>query len=326
MFMELETISALLAPDQAAGADDDFDLLRRYAGLGDPHAFAEIVQKYSGFVYSTCLRVIGDAARAEDLSQETFFRLMRRPHEVRRNLGGWLHRTATHVSLDALRSESSRRRREIVYSRECDHESSTWAELSPAVDQALTEMPEETRWLLVQHFLLGKSQAELAEKSHLSASTISRRMQQALIDLRQQLRLKGIYALPAALATLLCHVTARQAPASLLRELGKMAMVSGSAASSPGIFSARNVRNPAPIHLISRFASPQMIMAFLGMAGALLILELLAVLWTISPTQPTNPHADPPPKTATLRVWTNEVSRENRGLNAAGGLQKAPTP
>jgi hypothetical protein len=53
---------------------------------------------------------------------------------------------------------------------------------------------------------------------------------------------------------------------------------------------------------------------------------LLAVLWTISPTQPTNPHADPPPKTATLRVWTNEVSRENRGLNAAGGLQKAPTP
>src|ERR1700675_2464844 len=71
--------------------EDDFALLRRYAGFGDPQAFAQIVQRYASFVYATCLRVIGDGSRAEDLSQETFFRLMRRPHEVRQNLGGWLH-------------------------------------------------------------------------------------------------------------------------------------------------------------------------------------------------------------------------------------------
>src|SRR5579872_1760788 len=172
---------------------DDFELLRRFAGFGDPQAFAQIVQRYANFVYATCLRVIGDGSRAEDLSQETFFRLMRRPHEVRQNLGGWLHRTATHLALDSLRSETSRRRREITYTVECDHEASTWAELSPCVDQALAEMPEELRTLLVSHFLLGKTQAQLAAEMKQSPSTISRRMHQALDELRQHLKLKGVY-------------------------------------------------------------------------------------------------------------------------------------
>ena len=192
---------------------DDFALLRRYADFSDPQAFAQIVQRYASFVYATCLRVIGDGSRAEDLSQETFFRLMRRPHEVRQNLGGWLHRTATHLALDSLRSETSRRKREITYTVECDHEASSWAELSPAVDQALAEMPEEFRILLVEHFLMGKTQVEIAEETEQSPSTISRRMHQALGELRRHLRLKGVYALPARLAGLLCHVTARQAPA-----------------------------------------------------------------------------------------------------------------
>src|SRR5580658_9920434 len=176
--------------DPAAGAEapDDFTLLRRYAGFGDPDAFAQIVRRYSSFVYATCLRVIGDGSRAEDLSQETFFRLMRRPHEVRQNLGGWLHRTATHLALDSLRSESSRRKREIIYTQECDREASTWAELSPCVDQALAEMPDELRTLLVNHFLLGKTQAQLAAEMGQSPSTVSRRMHQALAELRQHLR------------------------------------------------------------------------------------------------------------------------------------------
>ncbi len=138
-------ISHAQPPRDTEPPQDDFALLRRYAGFGDPQAFAQIVQRYASFVYATCLRVIGDGSRAEDLSQETFFRLMRRPHEVRQNLGGWLHRTATHLALDSLRSENSRKRREIVYSRECDHDASSWAELSPVVDQALIDMPEELR-------------------------------------------------------------------------------------------------------------------------------------------------------------------------------------
>jgi len=214
----------------------DLEVLRRFAQFNDAQAFAEIVRRHAAFVYATCLRVLGNPARAEDASQETFFRLMQRPHDINQSLGTWLHRTATHLSIDVLRSDASRRRREISYSETRDREASSWAELSPALDQALSELPEELRVLMVQHFLLGRPQADLAAEAGQSPATISRRIHRGLDELRQRLRRKGVYAVPAALAGLLCHASARSAPAALMRELGKMAMYTAStssAASSP---------------------------------------------------------------------------------------------
>jgi RNA polymerase sigma factor (sigma-70 family) len=325
MSLDLQTIPQpthpALEPDVR---EDDFTLLRRYAGFGDPQAFAQIVQRYASFVYATCLRIIGDGSRAEDLSQETFFRLMRRPHEVRQNLGGWLHRTATHLALDSLRSESSRRRREIVYSRECDHEASSWAELSPSVDQALSDMPEDLRTLLVQHFLLGKSQAHLAAELGQSPSTMSRRMHGALAELRQHLRLKGVYALPAALAALLCHVAARQAPASLVRELGKMSMISGAtaAARTAQFGSPDPLRHPPSPKLMSRMVSPPMVLALIGMIGALILLQLIGGLWGSGAAHPAEPEQQPnlKSKPATAMVVYAPVR------SSQGSLQKALAP
>jgi RNA polymerase sigma-70 factor (ECF subfamily) len=322
----LEATSAP-AKTNAVSAQDDFALLRRYASFHDPQAFGQIVQRYASFVYATCLRVIGDGARAEDLSQETFFRLMRRPHEVRQNLGGWLHRTATHLALDSLRSETSRRKREITYTLEADHEASTWAELSPAVDQALAEMPEESRILLVSHFLLGKTQAEIAEEMEQSPSTISRRMHQALAQLRQHLRLKGVYALPAALAGLLCHVAARQAPASLVTELGKMAMVSGTgAAARVAQFGSAHPQNSSltPKQFI-KHVSPPLGLAFLGMI-AMLVLLRLATFWltprtTTDPDQP--PHLRANPASAML-VWGSPIQGQYNLAKDAASFPKTP--
>jgi len=314
-----------LTPSAAepSAVEDDFALLRRYAGFGDPQAFAQIVQRYAGFVYATCLRVIGDGSRAEDLSQETFFRLMRRPHEVRQNLGGWLHRTATHLALDSLRSETSRRRREITYTVECDHEASTWAELSPSVDQALAEMPEELRTLLVNHFLLGKTQAQLAAESGQSPSTISRRMHQALGELREHLRLKGVFALPAVLAGLLCHVTARQAPASLVHELGKMTMLSGaSAAARAAKFgSADPLRYPPAGKSLLRSVSTPMALAIAGMIGLLILLQMISN-WRVS-----HPPVDPDTATPLLSHGSTMVVPRAQFTATIGGatLQKVPS-
>jgi RNA polymerase sigma factor (sigma-70 family) len=291
----------------AQSKDQDMELLRAFGKFGDETAFAQIVQKYAGLVHSTCLRVLGNSARAEDVTQETFFRLMRRPHEINQNLGAWLHRTATHVALDALRSENSRRKREITYSTECDREASTWSELSPAVDQVLTEMPEELRMLLVRHFLLGLSQAQLAEESGQSPATISRRMKQGLEELRQRLRLKGLYALPAGLAALLYNATARQAPASLMHELGKMTMLSGGTASSSNITQpaqARAARQNAVRRMVNQnrlaqWIHPHLLLAAIGMIGALVLVQFISGSWTVpwpkAPAQHVEPDANGKP-------------------------------
>jgi RNA polymerase sigma-70 factor (ECF subfamily) len=256
-----------------AAIDADLRLLRRFANQRDADAFAQIVQKYSGVVYATALRILGDGARAEDVSQETFFRLMRRPHDIKQNVGAWLHRTATHLALDCLRSESSRRKREIAYEGDCEREASTWAELSPAIDQALTELPEELQLLLVRHYLLGQTQAELAEQTGHSPATISRRMKAALEELRLRLRLKGLTALPAVLAGLLCHVAARKAPATLAVQLGKMSLI---AAMGPGEKMVASAN--AKVSRVSRFAGSAsanfpLIMAVIAMCVMTFLLQ-----------------------------------------------------
>src|SRR4051794_8244856 len=182
----------------ANAAKADADLLRRFAD-GDEEAFAKIVERYAGLVFCVCNRVLGDRARAEDVAQETFFRLLKSRKSVTQSLGGWLHRAATRLAVDALRSETARRKREAVVAAEAYElspdpvdDSPTWADVSPHVDTALAELSADERDLLVRHFLEGVSQAQIAAERGVSTATLSRRMRDAVAALRLQLSRNGI--------------------------------------------------------------------------------------------------------------------------------------
>ncbi len=213
----------------AAISEPDLSLLRRFTETGDPAAFAEIVRRYTGVVYAASHRILGDEARAQDVAQETFFRLLRQPKLVTQSLGGWLHREATHLAIDAKRSETSRRRREKSYFVNRDllprAGEPTWEEVSPYVDEALIDLPEPTRSLLVRHFLQGTPQAELAAELNTSPATVSRKIKSGVEDLQKLLRNKGIYVALIALSDFCTHQTAKAAPLRLMSELGKMQMV-----------------------------------------------------------------------------------------------------
>lgn len=214
-------------------SEADLDLLKRYAAGGDPDAFGEIVRRYTAMVYHTCYRVLHDKALAEDASQDTFYRLMQAPASVNRSVGAWLHRTATRRSLDVLRSDTARSRRERIYSRDYYNGRAnppSWSVLSPKIDEALAQLPEPTRSLLVDHFLGGKTQRQLAQETHTSTATVSRRIKQGLQELRQHLKTSGLVVAGAALIEMLNSQTALAAPPQVVAELGKMAMISGNPA------------------------------------------------------------------------------------------------
>ena len=65
-------------------------------------------------IYGLLLRLVGDQAEAEDLALETFMRLYQRPPENNPalNLGGWLHRVAVNLGLNAMRNWQRRRQYE----------------------------------------------------------------------------------------------------------------------------------------------------------------------------------------------------------------------
>ena len=208
-------------------AESDMGLLRRFRERGDQEAFAEIVRRYAAAVFSTCMRILGDRARADDVSQETFFRLSQKPDSVKQSLGGWLHTAATRLSIDAVRSESSRAHREATYERPPASEAASWQDVSPHVDEALAELPDEYRNLLVRHFLQGKSQCSLAAELSTSPATISRRIKTGVDMLRGQLKKRGVIVAVALLVGFLRDNSLAAAPLEMYRELGKITMLAG---------------------------------------------------------------------------------------------------
>jgi RNA polymerase sigma-70 factor (ECF subfamily) len=75
------------------------------AQAGDPLAFAQLYSAHKRRVYSLCLRMLGNVAEAEDLTQEAFLQLHRKIATFRGDsaFSTWLHRLTINVVLMHLR-------------------------------------------------------------------------------------------------------------------------------------------------------------------------------------------------------------------------------
>ena len=80
----------------------------RLAQQGDAAAFERLYRLHSRRVYSLCLRMVGNTAEAEDLTQEAFLQLFRKIATFRGEsaFSTWLHRLAVNVVLMKLRKKS----------------------------------------------------------------------------------------------------------------------------------------------------------------------------------------------------------------------------
>ena len=94
------------------GAPGDAELVVRLQRR-DPQALAELYDRFGRVAYSLILRVVRDAATAEDLVQETFLRVWNRIHSLdaeRGAIGPWLLAVARNRAIDYLRSTAGRER------------------------------------------------------------------------------------------------------------------------------------------------------------------------------------------------------------------------
>ena len=93
---------------------NDMELLRDYDRHASEAAFAELVQRHIGLVYSAALRHVGIAAQAEEITQAVFIILARKASGLRPDtiLEGWLYETTRLTSLSFLRGERRRQFRE----------------------------------------------------------------------------------------------------------------------------------------------------------------------------------------------------------------------
>lgn len=80
----------------------------RRAREGDRSVFECLYRLHSRRVYALCLRMVGNATEAEDLTQEVFLHLLRKIHTFRGESAftTWLHRLAVNLVLMHLRKKS----------------------------------------------------------------------------------------------------------------------------------------------------------------------------------------------------------------------------
>ncbi|MCC6694431.1 MAG: sigma-70 family RNA polymerase sigma factor [Candidatus Hydrogenedentes bacterium] len=212
----------------------DAVLLDRWQRRRDADAFTELVQRHAGMVVSCCKRILREQGLAEDVAQECFIALMQSRESIRVSLGAWLHTIAVRRSIDRIKGDARRRKREAVFA---EHQGDSVAADTPiddilaCVDESIAELPDDLRDVVVGRFLESRMHTELAKHLGIAESTVRYRVEKGVDQIRQSLRKKGITVGAASLTAALSQAV-EAAPAALIVKLGKLA-VSGSLA-APG--------------------------------------------------------------------------------------------
>jgi RNA polymerase sigma factor (sigma-70 family) len=201
----------------------DLVLLKRWQTRRDPEAFQELVHRHANMVFATCRRVLGNAADAEEVAQDCFLSLADSANKPTRSLGGWLHVLATSRARDRIRGDVRRRQREERFAEEQEPKRES-PEAVAILDDALATLPDQLREPLVVHFLEGLTHAETAKRLGVSRPTVTRRINKALTKLREEMRGRNAVITAAALTKLLTAESASAAPATLIAQLGTIAL------------------------------------------------------------------------------------------------------
>lgn len=179
--------------EPAAGDSAEFVARLR---AGDRRAFEELVRAHQHRVYGLALRMLGDAAEAQDVAQEAFLRAHLGLAEFRGDarLSTWLYTIASRLCLNRLAGSERRLTRpgdealgRVVDVRPGPDEALERDELDAALHRAIAELPEERRVVAVLRDIDGLAYEEIAEILGLPVGTVRSRLHRARLDLKDKL-------------------------------------------------------------------------------------------------------------------------------------------
>jgi len=178
-------------------AQPDFGVLRK-AQRGDERAFSLIVRTYETPVFNYIMRLVGDRALAEDLTQEVFIRVFQGlpKFSLRSKFTTWLFQVTKNRVLDELRA-SERRPRALVAIDDAPPLEVVDApleqvEMITALWAAVEQLNVDLKMALLLRDVVGLSYNEIADSLDTTLATVKWRIFKAREEVQLALAREGI--------------------------------------------------------------------------------------------------------------------------------------
>jgi RNA polymerase sigma-70 factor (ECF subfamily) len=196
-------VSVRINSEKTLSDTPDETLAARVAG-GDSAALEALYDRYASRVLGISMKIVGDQALAEDILQETFWRVWQSAGTYQSQLGaftGWLFRIARNLSIDAYRRRNVRPQT-VTSAREPggdpileetpdpDTDVAEQAQsilMNQQVRKAMASLPDVQRQVIEMAYFYGMTRQEIAEATGEALGTIHTRARLALQKLRGEL-------------------------------------------------------------------------------------------------------------------------------------------
>ena len=173
----------------------------------DERAFSELIDDHGDRVFNLCFRMLSNREEAEDLAQEVFITVFKSIDTFRGDskLSTWIYRIASNLSKNRIKYLARRHdRARAEFDESIDREAAAAAiatpkqarrpddhvegqELESIMQQAIAELDEDHRILVVLRDIEELSYEEICEITDLAEGTVKSRLHRARLALRKKM-------------------------------------------------------------------------------------------------------------------------------------------
>lgn len=185
----------MIATAERSQTLSDLELARR-AAAGDAAAFEQLYAQHHRRVYSLCLRMLGNASQAEDMTQEAFLQVYKKIGSFRGDSAftTWLHRLTVnqvlmHFRKRGVKLEHTSEEGDFTNVVETPIQSTRRISMVDrlALEKAISELPPGYRTVFVLHDVEGYEHEEIAHLLGVSIGTSKSQLHKARMRLRELL-------------------------------------------------------------------------------------------------------------------------------------------
>lgn len=162
---------------------------------GDGDKFGELIGRYKNGVYSICMRMVGDAEEARDLSQETFIKAYNSLQKYNREykFSTWIFKIATNLSIDHLRKKKHQalpldEKLSMPYDTASAENMYLHHYNKNEIERVIQELPHDYKALVILYHKEGLSYQSICDVMNLPMSKVKNRLHRARSILKERLK------------------------------------------------------------------------------------------------------------------------------------------